>query len=122
MNRGLALFIARLSSNPYKDAFVVRLGVTLLLTKFGIVGRWADLLGAIMRPFLGLAIETGIFHIDLTLDAYREGKKLAEFTKTASELHDKLQASKKLTEEQKNAYRKEYLRLIGLIGNVGNPK
>lgn len=122
MNRGLALFIARLASNSHKDDFSVRLGVTLLLSKFGIVGKWADLFSALMRPLLGLLIETGIFAIDLTLDAYKEGKKLSEFKETATKLHDKLQGSKKLTEGEKNAYRKEYLRLIGLIGNVGNPK
>lgn len=96
--------------------------MTLLLAKFGLVGRWADLLSAILRPVLGLLIESGIFQIDLTLDAYKEGKKLGEFKEKATELHNKLQGSKKLTEGEKNAYRKEYLRLIGLIGNVGNPK
>lgn len=122
MSRGLALFLARLASNKYKDTFTVRLGVTLLLGKFGIAGSLADLIGAILRPVLGLLMESGIFMIDLTLDAYREGQKLAEFKEKATELYDKLMASKKLTEEQKDAYRKEYLRLIGLIGNVGNPK
>lgn len=121
MSRGLALLLARLASNKYKDTFTVRLGVTLLLGKFGIAGSLADLIGAILRPVLGLLMESGIFMIDLTLDAYREGQKLAEFKDKATELYDKLMASKKLTEEQKDVYRKEYLRLIGLIGNVGNP-
>lgn len=122
MSRSLALFLARLSTNEHQNTFVVRLGVTLLLAKFGITGFLADVLGRILRPVLGLLMESGIFFIDLTMDAYKEGKKLAEFKDKATELHDKLQASKKLTEEQKDAYRKEYLRLISLIGNVGNPK
>lgn len=121
-SRGLALFLARLYSNSHKDSFAVRLGASLMLAKFGIIGKWADLLaGLIIRPVMGLLIESGIWTIDLTWDAIREGRKLAEFEKLASEAYAKATA-KIYTEREKDEIRKQYLEIISGIGNVGNPQ
>jgi hypothetical protein len=105
--------------NSYRDTFMVRLGTTLLLGKFGIVGPVADLLGVFVRGFIGLLIETGVFQIDLLLDAYREGKKIPEFEKAATEAYAKATA-KIYSEEQKNEIRKQYLEILSKIVPVGN--
>lgn len=119
--RGLYLFLARLFSTKHRDLFIVRLGTYLLLAKFGITGRLADFLGLFLRGAIGLLIESGIFQIDLTLDAYREGQKLKQFKKLASKAYKKATA-KVYSEEEKIEIRKEYLKIISLIGTVGNPK
>lgn len=98
---------------------MVRLGTKLLLGKFGIVGPVADLLGTFVRGFLGLAIESGIFQVDLLLDAYREGKKIPEFEKAATEAYEKATA-KVYTEEEKVEIRKQYLEILSKIVPVGN--
>lgn len=121
MNRGLALFLARLFTNPNRDLFSVRLGVTLLLGKFNITGPLATGLGYLLRCTIGLIIEDGSFMIDVAIDSYKEGKKLKEFEKAASEAYAKATA-KIYDEDQKNEIRKEYLKIISAIGNVGNPK
>lgn len=121
MNRGLALFFTRLFTNKQSETFITRLGVTLLLGKFGLAGPIADFLGYFLRSVVGFLLEAGIFQIDLTIDAYKEGTKLKEFEvaayvafrKATAKIHD---------EDTKNEIRLEYLRLIRLIGNVGNPK
>lgn len=120
MDRGFSLFLARLLSNTNKDLFMVRLGVTLLLNKFNIVGFIAGPVGYILRSVIGLLMEYGIFQIDLALDAYKEGQKLAEFKDAATQAYEK--ATKKLyTEAEKDAIRKEYLAIISKFGSVGNP-
>lgn len=93
----------------------------MLLGKFNLTGPLADFLGFFLRSLLGFLLEAGIFHIDLTLDSYREGQKLKEFEAAAREAFNKATA-KIYDEETKNEIRMEYLRLIRLIGNVGNPK
>lgn len=121
MPRGLALFLARLASNPNRDLFTVRLGVALFLGKFGIVGVAADLVGAIIRPVLGLLIEEGTFRIDIGLDAYKEGQKLAEFKERARAEYTKAMA-RKYTEAEKAQIRETYRAIISRVGIVGNPK
>lgn len=116
---GFWKFLAQVMGNSYRDTFMVRLGTSLLLAKFGIVGPVADLVGIFVRGFLGLLIETGIFQIDLLLDAYREGKKIPEFEKAATEAYAKATA-KIYDEEQKNEIRKQYLEILSKIVPVGN--
>lgn len=121
MGRQPGLFLARLFTNTHKDDFIVRLGVTLLLGKFGLKGSIFKILDFLLRSVMGLLVETGVFQIDLALDAYREGKKLDEFKRDAAIAFEKATA-KKYTEEEKNEIRNQYLKIIRNIGNVGNPK
>lgn len=98
---------------------MVRLGSTLILRKFGLAGPVADFVGLFLRGTIGLLIEDGTYLIDIGLDAYREGKKLAEFEKAATEAYAKATA-KIYDEEKKNEIRKQYLEIISKIGVVGN--
>ena len=117
--RGLWGFLARVMGNEYRDSFMVRLGSSLILGKFGIVGPLADLIGLFLRGVLGLLIEDGTFLIDISLDAYREGKKIPEFEKAATEAYQKATA-KIYDEEKKNEIRKQYLAILAKIVPVGN--
>lgn len=121
MGRGTALFFARLFSNKYQDLFLTRLGVQLLLTQFGIGGIFAGAIGWVLKSVVGILLESGIYQLDLTLDAYREGKKLEEF-KEAAEIAYKKATKKIYDETEKEQIRQEYLKIISAIGNVGNPK
>lgn len=121
MNEGLWTLLSQVFGNKYRDAFITRLGVTLLLGHFGITGQLANLLAFFLRRIIGFLMMQGIFHIDLTLDAYREGQKLKEFEEAARKAYEEASA-KVYTEEEKIEIRKKYLRLVRLIGNVGNPK
>lgn len=116
---GLWGFIARVMGNSYRDTFVVRLGTSLLLAQFGIVGPVATFISTFVRGFIGLLFETSVFQIDLLLDAYKEGKKIPEFEKAATEAYAKATA-KVYTEEEKNAIRQQYLEILGKIVPVGN--
>lgn len=98
---------------------MVRLGTSLFLAKFGIVGIAAEAAGLVVRGFVGVLIEDGTFTIDVAIDAYREGKKIPEFEKLATEAWTKATA-KVHTEKEKDAIRKQYLDIIGLIGSVGD--
>lgn len=119
MNRGVAFFFARLFSNKNSGLFTVRLGVSLLLAKFGVVGILGDVVGYFVRSLLGLLIEDGTFLIDIGLDAYKEGQKLDEFKKEA-EIAYKKATAKLYSEAEKNEIRKQYLDIISRIGVVGN--
>lgn len=98
---------------------MIRLGSALILGKFGIVGPVADFVGVFLRGILGLIMETGVFQLDLLLDSYREGAKIPEFEKAATEAYAKATA-KIYDEEQKNAIRKQYLEILSKIVPVGN--
>lgn len=112
-------FLARVMGNSYRDTFMVRLGTNLLFAQFGIVGPAANLLGIFARGFLGLLMETGIFQIDLLLDAYREGQKIPEFEKEAKAAYEKATA-RVYSEEEKSEIRKQYLEILSKIVPVGN--
>lgn len=119
--RPTALLLARLFTNDHKDGFLAHLGAALILSKFGIIGRFASTLDYFLRAGIGFLIETGIYNIDLTLDSIKEGLKREQFKKDAMTAYKKAML-KAYTEEEKDAIRKEYLKIIGAIGNVGNPK
>ena len=118
---GFAALIAKIFSNTYRDTFAIRLGTSLILGKFGIVGPAADLIGYFLRGILGFAAETGIFQIDLAISALREGMKLKEFEREAAAAYKKATA-KIYDEATKNAIRKEYLEIISKFGNVGDDR
>lgn len=118
--KGFLGFLARVLGNENKNLFMVRLGSTLLLNKFGVTGPVADLLGVFVRGFLGLLVEDGTFLVDIGLDAYREGAKLKEFRAAAMLAYEKATA-KVYDEDKKNEIRKEYIDLISKIGIVGKP-
>lgn len=121
MTRPTALFLTRLFTNEFKDSFSAHLGSTLILGKFNLAGPIASALGFLLRSVIGFLMETGIYKIDLTLDALKEGQKQKQFEKDALEAYKK--ATKKVySEEEKNAIRAEYLKIISAIGNVGSPK
>lgn len=116
---GFAGLLARIFSNQYRDSFIARLGVTLLLGQFGIVGPLANLIGFFLRGIVGLLIEDGTFLLDISLDAYREGKKIPEFEKAATDAYAKATA-KIYDEATKNEIRKQYLEILSKIVPVGN--
>lgn len=112
-------FFTRVVTNKNKDLFLVRLGVTLLLGKFGIVGGAASFVGFFLRGLLGVLIEDGTFLIDISLDAYREGQKLEEFKREAKAAYEKATA-KIYDEAEKEKIRQQYLAIISKIGVVGD--
>lgn len=116
---GLPGFIARVFSNEYRDSFTVQLVTTLLLANFGIVGLPAKFLSFIFRGVLGVFLEEGIFKIDVALDSFKEGQKYEQFKVLSMQAYRKATA-KIYDEEKKNEIRKEYLKIIALIGAVGN--
>lgn len=116
---GFAGFIARVFSNQYRDAFITRLGVSLLLAKFGIVGPAANLISFFIRGLVGLLMEDGTFLIDVSLDAYREGRKIPEFEKAAEAAYRKASA-KVYSAKEKNEIRRQYLEILSKIVPVGN--
>lgn len=115
---GLSGFIARVLSNEARNSLTVRFATALLLSRFGIVGKWAGAVGFLIRGVLGVFMEEGILGLDVLLDAWREGAKLKEFQVLALEQYNKAKA-KVYDEDKKNEIRKEYLKIIALIGNVG---
>lgn len=98
---------------------MIRLGSSLILGKFGIVGPLADFIGVFLRGILGTIVETGIFQLDLTLDSLREGMKEKDFIKDATAAYEKATA-KVYDEKTKNEIRKQYLDIISRFGNVGD--
>lgn len=110
--------LQRVLFSKNRDLFMVRLGTTLLLSNLGITGALAILLAPFIRGIIALLIEDGTFIIDISLDSLREGKKLKEFEKSATEAYNK--ATAKIYEEaDKQKIREEYLRIISRIGTVG---
>ena len=115
--KGLWYFLAKVMSNDYRKSFFVELGVDVLLAKFGIYGRAAHALGFFVKGFMGLALEVGVFKIDITLDAIKEGKKLKNFDRLALEAYERT-IKRVYTEEEKNEIRKIYLNIISDFGPV----
>lgn len=119
--RGLLIFIIKILTTKYRDDFIVRLGVTLTLNQWGLTGLLASVPNFILRSVMGAAMEAGVFFIDIGLDSYREGEKLAEFKEEARAAY--LKATARIyTEEEKAAIRKQYDELIKKIAPVGNPR
>lgn len=108
-----------LYKSPSRHLYVVQLGVAVLLAKFGIAGVGAIALGALLRGFLGVFIDVGIFKIDLLLDAVKEAMKHEEFEAIAKELYEKT-TKKAYNESEKKKIRQQYLDIISRIGPVGN--
>lgn len=121
MSRGVSLFFTRLFTNKHKDLFITRLGVNLILAKFKINGPLAKILDLFLRYAVGFLIEEGVFIIDLAVDSYKEGMKLEEFEEEAKKAYEKA-TKRAYSEDEKNEIRKEYLKIISSIGNIGNPK
>lgn len=117
--RGFWGFLARVMGNSYRDTFTIRLGSALILGKFGLVGPVADFVGVFLRGVLGLIMETGVFHLDLLIDSYREGQKIPEFEKAATEAYAKATA-KIYDEAEKEKIRRQYLEILAKIVPVGN--
>lgn len=99
---------------------MVQLGTTLILSAAGITGGLGlTLLAPILAGFLGFFIDEGTFLIDISLDAYREGEKLEQFTVAATAAYEKATA-KVYTDAEKDVIRQDYLAIIAKIGSVGN--
>lgn len=101
-------FIQALFTNRSKDLFVARLGTTLLLANFGIVGFWAEFLGFFVRAVVGVLIDEGIYGIDVTLDSIKAAVSIDEFKERASEEYAKARR-KDLTDAEKEQIRQQYL-------------
>ena len=107
--------------NSGRHLFLAKLGSYLILTKvgislsgpFGFVAAWA------LQGLLGFVAVSGIFVIDLSLDALKEGMKQKDFDKAAKLAYEKT-IKKVYDETEKAKIRKEYLYIISKIGTVGN--
>lgn len=103
---------------------MVRLGVSLMLADFGLVGPLGDIVGWFLRSALGFFVMEGKFAIDLGLDSLKEAMSIPEFKEAATKEYEKATA-KKYTEEEKNAIRQEYLdtldKFTRLSGVPNNP-
>lgn len=111
-------FLFGFFTNRSKDLFVIQLGVKLLLVQWGLTGILGSVAGYFLRSTLGFAMDNGIFVIDVTLDAIKEGITLDEFKDHAKIAYDKATA-KVYKEEEKLAIRQEYLDIISKFGAVG---
>lgn len=101
-------FLGALFTNRSKDLFLARLGTSLLLSKFGIVGPWADFIGLPIRAVIGILIDEGIYVIDVTLDSIKAAMSIDEFKDRAKAEYDKAKR-KDLTDAEKQKIRQEYL-------------
>lgn len=109
--------LARILENKYSNSLIARLGATLALGKLGVVGVAAKALLPFVSGIVGLLMETGVFAIDLTLDAYKEGQKLIEFQKAAKEAYAHA-SSKVHTPEEKQRIREQYLAIISKFASL----
>ena len=117
MKRGIALLLARILTNPYRDSFSVRLGARAILLKFGITGKLADALTYPLRLMIGFLMETGVYHIDLTIDSIKLGMQLREFRRIATKAY--LDTKKGVLDpEEKERIRNEYRKALRLIGPI----
>lgn len=107
----------RILNSKYKDLFTVRLGVSLTLSKLGVVGVAAKMAAPFLAGTIGLLMEVGVFKIDLWIDSIKEGMLLEEFKAEATKLYE--QVTKKVhSEAEKQKIREEYLRLIGKFSAI----
>lgn len=104
----VGIFLQALFTNRSKDLFVARLGTTLLLANYGIVGFWADVIGSFIRAVIGVFIDEGIYQIDVTLDSIKAAMSIDEFKIRAKVEYDKAKR-KDLTDAEKAQIRAEYL-------------
>jgi len=98
---------------------VVQLGSSLLLANFGIVGIPATIIKYFLSGIVGIFIEEGVYLIDFTLDALKEGRNLKEFEVLAKAAYEKATA-KLYDETEKQKIRQQYLEIISKIGVVGD--
>ena len=115
--RKTLLLVSRITTNKYKNTFLVRLGTNLAFKNFGIM-KPPKSLGFILRAVTGFLIEIGVYKIELTMDSISEGRKLSEFREEAYKAY-KETTKKVYSEEEKIKIREEYLGIIEKIGSVG---
>lgn len=118
--RGFLVFLVKVLTTKNRDLLIVRLGAALTLNKWGLAAPLSYPVSFLLRSVMGAAIEAGVFLVDIGLDAYREGEKLEEFKVEARKAYEKA-TSKIYTEEEKQAIRNEYKKLIEKIAPVGSP-
>ncbi len=97
---------------------MARLGTTLLLANFGIVGPWAEFLGYFIRMFIGVFIDEAIFDIDVTLDSIKAAMSIDEFKAQASEQYARAKR-KDLTDAEKAKIRQDYLDALDKFTQLG---
>ena len=105
-------------ANRSKDLFVARLGTTLLLNGFGISGAWAEFLGWPIRAVIGVLIDEGIYHIDVTLDSVKAAMSIEEFRPKALDQYKRAKR-KALTDAEKAQIRKDYLDTLDKFTRLG---
>lgn len=109
-------FLALILENKSKDLFLVRLGSALLIGKLSL-GVGAKILTPFVAGFIGLIYESGVYKIDLTLDALKEGMERKEFRFEARKAYNHAK-SKVHTEEEKQKIREQYLVIIGKFSSL----
>lgn len=116
---GFIYFISRIAGNGNRDLFMVRLGTSLLLAKFGLTGAAASFVGYFLKGVVGVLIEEGSFLIDISIDALKKGREIAEFKEMADAAY-KYATAKVYDENEKQKIRKQYLDIISRVTRVGD--
>lgn len=116
---GFLYFLSRVVGNGNRDLFIVHLGTSLLLSRFGIIGPAKSFVGFFLRGLVGVLIEDGSFLIDISLDALKKGKEIAEFKKDADAAF-KHATAKVYDEAEKEKIRKQYLKIVSDVTRVGD--
>jgi hypothetical protein len=78
------------------------------MSKFGLIGPWAEFLGYPIRAVIGVLIDEGIYVIDVTLDSIKAAMSIEEFKEHAKSQYEKAKR-KDLTDAEKAKIRQEYL-------------
>ena len=105
-----------MASNSFISDFTAR----LLVAAVGVTGPFGALLAFVLSVFIKKGMDQGLVLIDIQIDKIKEVIKENEWINAAEKAYRKASSQKKLTEEEKDAIRKEYLAALERYATYGN--
>lgn len=113
----LARLLTSFFTSKSRDLITVQMGAKLTLMKYGIVGPQAKAGAYFLRGVFAVAIDSGVFLIDLTKDAIVLGMQDSEFKEEAGKLYEHT-IKRIYSPEEKEKIRQDYLKIISKIGVI----
>lgn len=102
------------------NSFISDFTARLLVASIGVTGPFGALLAFVLSVFIKRGMDEGLVLIDIQIDKVKEKIKETDWINAATAAYKKASTKKKLTEEEKDAIRKEYLAALERYATYGN--
>jgi hypothetical protein len=103
-----------------KNLFVVHYASNVWVASLGLTGPFGALVAFLIRLAMGDMLDRGIILADITLDKLKEALKEPQWKEAALKAYKSAIAKPKLSEEEKDVIREQYLDALSKYATYGN--